>query len=192
MQALHLKQEKEREQLEDNPALAHLSPPPSAWMPPPSMHEAMDYDVSKQKKIRSTNGTEPKRSKQSDASNGYPPQVTHGMVLDDSEPYADHHANQFGFNRQGSSTTSAIPTPYVNGTHTPPFEEPINATSPHPPVHYPGAHSPSYHSEEEPQWLGSTPPFTGPASGFLTGPVPPNSTSSPNPGRTIYSQSNPD
>lgn len=190
IEALLLKREREREQLEDNPALAHLSPPPSAWMPPLPMHEAMDCDVSKRKKSRNANGNEYKRSKKSAAGNGHPaPQVTHGtMDRDTSESYADQHTNQFKLHRQDSSAMATIPTVYINGTHTPPFEEPVNATSPHPPVHYPGAHSPPYHSEEEPQWTGSTPSYTGPASGFLQGQVPSYSPSTVNPGRTIYSQ----
>jgi len=186
--ALVLRQEKEREHLEDNPALAPLSPVPAAWVATLPMPGPYEYDRPVLKKSRSTNGKEHKHSKKVATSNGQGHPLSHitqdigphtpGEQMDTSDTYADLHARS---RTQGSSSAHML---YVNGT--PPFEEPIDATSTDPPVDYPGAHSPPYHGEDDPHWSDSNSAHAGLATGILRESVP--QLSSLNPGRTIYSQ----
>jgi hypothetical protein len=170
-----VRQDKERELLEDNPALAHLSPFPT-WITP--IPESMEYDVPKTKKTRNANGKDHSCAKNVTDINGQQPSP--GMEAQTPESYAHRLTTHVG-NPLGASM---LP-PYMNGTQTPPFEEPINATSPHLPVHYPGAHSPPYQGEDDPQWSGPTPSGT---TGGIVKESPPFSPSQ-NTGRTIYTQS---
>jgi len=149
--ALMLRQEKERELLEDNPALAHLSPFPT-WITP--VPESMEYDVPRAKKVRNANGNDHLRAQIVADINGQPPSLS--MEAEIPELYAQ------GPVMQGRNTVAPVmPPPYMNGTHhAPPLDEPMNVTSPHLPVHYPGAHSPPYHGEDDPQWSGPAPSST--------------------------------
>lgn len=172
--ALMLKQEKERELLEDNPALAHLSPFPT-WIAP--IPEPMEYNVPKTKKNRSTNGKDHVR----------PNNLADGQQPPTEMP--ESYAQQFAMQPR-SPLVASLPPPYMNGTQTPPFEEPVNANSPHLPVHYPGAHSPPYQGEDDSQCSSFTPSGTmGGIVGELTPSLAPSLNSSQNnTGRTIYSQ----
>jgi hypothetical protein len=97
-----------------------------------------------------------------------------------------------------SSASSSIPPPPINGhssgisrSLTPPLTEnglehgaiPLQSR-------YPDTHSrsptPPFHAHNDPAWTGQ---FTGPASGFLHGPVVSFGRTNQNPGRTIYSES---
>ncbi|KAF9534472.1 hypothetical protein CPB83DRAFT_844276 [Crepidotus variabilis] len=196
--------EKQKELFEDNPALAPLSPPPSTWMPPPpvphSSRPGQDLDASaKPKKSRSsTNGKDHKRpSKKSATNNGHaasmPVPAPEAEAMDVSVSYSENSGSHRKSSRHGTSASAAVLPQYSNGTQTPPFEEPMDATSHHPPAQYPGAHSPPYTGEEEPTW-NDQPPSTLNNSSF---PEPSGSTkvsttpfsrSTQNPGRTIYSQ----
>jgi len=168
--ALMLRQDRERELLEDNPALAHLSPYPT-WITP--IPESMEYDAPKPKKARNANGKD--RSRVADI-NGQQPSSR--MEADTPESYSHRLATH--------PLGSSMLPPYMNGLQTPLFEEPINADSPHLPVHYPGAHSPPYHGEDDPQWPGPAP--SGTTAGNSRESAPPFSPSQ-NTGRTIYTQS---
>jgi len=174
--ALMLKQEKERELLEDNPALAHLSPFPT-WITP--IPEPMEYDVPRAKKNRSTNGKDhPRPNNLADIHGQQPKNMQAGMP----EPYAQQFSMQ-----ARNSLVASLPPLYMNGTQTPPFEEPINTTSPHLPVHYPGAHSPPYQGEDDSQGSSFTP--SGTIGGIVGESAPSLNSSQNNTGRTIYSQS---
>jgi hypothetical protein len=169
--ALMLKQDKERELLEDNPALAHLSPFPT-WITP--IPESTTYDIPKTKKNRNPNGKDHVRV--ADINGQQPsPSIEAGTPESYAHRLATHPLG-----------TSMLP-PYMNEAQTPLFEEPGNASSPHLPVHYPGAHSPPYHGEDDPQWSGPA-PSSGATGGIIRESAPPFSPSQ-NTGRTIYTQS---
>ena len=155
--ALTLRQERERELLTDNPALAPRGLYPVWVSPTPEP----DCDVS------NTNGKDHSRSKNVADVNGRQPSP--GMETETLESYAQRQV------------TSVLPS-YESGTQSPPFEEPVKATSPHLPVHYPGAHSPPYR-DEDPQW---SPPVA-----TISESIPESAPSfdpPPNNGRTIYTQ----
>jgi hypothetical protein len=172
--ALMLRQEKEREMLDDNPALAHLGPYPP-WTPPIS-----EYDIARPN--RNANGKDRQRGQIVPDINGQQPSPS--MAADTSESYAQRVTTPVR-----NSLVASMSPPYLNGTHTiPPFEEPSNAASPHLPVHYPGAHSPPYNGEDDPQWSGPAPSdTTGELARESVPPFSPSQTA----GRTIYSQSDP-
>ena len=105
----------------------------------------------------------------------------------------------------GISSTSdflSIPPPLINGhssgisrSLTPPLSQNGSEHGAIPlQSRYPDSHShsrsrsptPPFHTHNDSAWTGQ---FTGPASGFLHGPVVPFGRANQNPGRTIYSQS---
>ena len=97
-----------------------------------------------------------------------------------------------------ASTSTSIPPPLVNGhssgisrSLTPPLTQNGSEHGAIPvQPQYPDSGSrsltPPFHAQNDPAWPGQ---FTGPASGFLHGPVPSFGRANQNPGRTIYSQS---
>ena len=106
-------------------------------------------------------------------------------------------------NHNGISSTSDFssnPPPPINGhssgisqSLTPPLTQNGSEHGAIPlQSQYPDSHShsrspsPPLHAHNDPAWTGQ---FTGPASGFLNGPVVPFGRANQNPGRTIYSQS---
>jgi hypothetical protein len=100
-----------------------------------------------------------------------------------------------------ASDFSSIPPPPINGhssgsrSLTPPLTQNGSEHGAIPlQSRYPDSHShsrsrsptPPFHAHNDSAWTGQ---FTGPASGFLHGPVVPFGRANQNPGRTIYSQS---
>jgi len=221
--ALMFRQDKERELLEDNPALGPMSSSPpwlptQNWVPPPVEEPPMEYvyeEMKPPKKSRSSNGKDKVNGAASSNSKRTSKKATNGHVADETPPTdvvmtdssSQHRSDSASQNhrrsgRNGSSSVSAsIPPPATNGqtpagpsrSETPSFsrEDSMDSMSHQAPVDYPPtAHSPPYHGQDDPEWTGPS-QFTGPASGFLRGSIIPQSRSSQNPGRTIYSQSNP-
>ncbi|PPQ89665.1 hypothetical protein CVT25_013852 [Psilocybe cyanescens] len=211
--ALLLRQEKERELLEDNPALAVPFSVPSAISSPEP--EISTISASKpHKKSRTTNGKDKEKekdktngstntnsrrgSKKSSKSNN---QILEPVNVDrmDIPGEANGIASQPTHNyrrsaRNGLSVASSLPLPSN-------IDHPTGISPSHSPPYY----SPTYSREEsfeptsipsrDPESLSHSPPydpawpgqFTGPASGFLQGPAPSFGRVAQNPGRTIYS-----
>ncbi|KDR82680.1 hypothetical protein GALMADRAFT_220670 [Galerina marginata CBS 339.88] len=210
--ALALRQQKERELFEDNPALAFPYPAPSS-MPSPEPEPGSLSAPRPSKKSRAMNGNGKEKmngsgsgskrsSKKSSRANHHDQDMdvdggnidwTVDGLHDANGPPSDSMHNHRRSSQNGMSAAfSSIPPPPVNGhpsvispSHSPPYsrEDSLDpgsiASQPHGPDSH--SHTPPYDSA----WPGQ---FTGPASGFLQGPVAPFGRISQNPGRTIYSQ----
>lgn len=201
-EALHLREAKEREILEDDPAMTatmHPTPPP---MPP-----GLSSTVLKIKsKAHSTNGTEKangnssatattsrrESSRRSDKSQRARDAADQDSEHGDDEPWlAGHDAALAGTDyyrrpRNGPANTPIPKSPPLANGHSTSVSRsdtltPSGTRNPSPPRSR--SHSPP---QEGPPWNGQ---YTGPASGFLQGPGGPFSRPPQNPGRTIYSQS---
>lgn len=206
-EALELRKRKERELIEDNPALAFPYPDISAVPSPEPEHGTLSFPKPS-KKARSVNGsgkekmngsssTSTKRSSKKasrqtmDIDDGGLEWTTEG--LHDADGLQDSLGHHRTDSRNGiSAAFSSIPPSSLNGhpsvispSHSPPYsrEDSLGPGSVASLSRGEGSHSqtPPY----DPTWQAQ---FTGPASGFLQGSVAPFGRVSQNPGRTIYSQ----
>ena len=208
-EALLLRQRKERGMLEDNPATAPSFPMTSA--PSPDAEPTMSDFPKSMKRSRSTNGKEKANGSASTgnrrSSSKRPTNAGHQMQDVDKEWDMDptslggessSHTRPIHNGISSASDFSTIPPPLINGhspgisrSLTPPLTQngsehgAIPLQSRHPDSHS-RSPTPPFHAHNDPAWTGQ---FTGPASGFLHGPVVPFGRANQNPGRTIYSQS---
>ncbi|KAF8158285.1 hypothetical protein B0H34DRAFT_448808 [Crassisporium funariophilum] len=216
--ALMLRQAKEREILEDNPAMAppfHI--PSSAATPDAGISTS---DAPKSKRSRTANGKEKvnglgnttsnKRASSSKrpTTSGHQLQDMNPRFTNEStewaeglemggqpEPIPNHNHRRSARNGISSaSTSSSFPLPIANGHSG-------HSQSPTPPYTREGSEPDTMESQHpEPHSHSHTPSFpgqedsawpgqfTGPASGFLRGSTTPFGRVTQNPGRTIYSQ----
>ena len=214
-EALLLRQRKERGMLEDNPATAPSFPMTS--VPSPDAEPMMSDFPKSTKRSRSTNGKErangsastgnPNR-RASSKNTGHQMQDVDVEFLSvdkewDMDPAtlggeSSSHPRPTHNGISSASDFSTIPPPLINGhssgisrSLTPPLIQngsehgaiPLQSRRPDSHSHSP---TPPFHAHNDPAWTGQ---FTGPASGFLHGPVVPFGRANQNPGRTIYSQS---
>ncbi|KAF8195362.1 hypothetical protein BJ912DRAFT_1056618 [Pholiota molesta] len=215
--AFMLRQEKERELLEDNPAMA----PPASNIPSPDP-EPMFSIPKPQKKSRSSiangkekekaNGGSSSKSKHSSkksvrheydavypdisAPNGQLQWPEHVNGLNGPEGDALHHHRRSSRNGISSSSAPSLPPPMLNGHPSSLIQSQAPQYTPEGGYDIDSIHSPP----RDPNSRSQTPPygpggptwpgqFTGPASGFLHAPAAPYAGAGPqNPGRTIYSQ----
>lgn len=186
-EALVLRERKEKEMLEDNPAMAPSFQMPSS-APTPDAEPTMSDVPKPAKRSLSTNGKEKingsastgiRRTSKRPTTAGDQMQTPHDEFLE----------------MQASSSMSL---PFINGhpsgisrSLTPPLAQngsdhgaiPLQSQYPDPHSHS-CSPTPPFHAQDDPAWPGQ---FTGPASGFLHSVAYFNRTQ--NPGRTIYSQS---
>ena len=215
-EAMILHERREREMLEDNPAMAPSFPMASS-APTPDAEPTMSDITKATKRSRSTNGKEKVNGSASTGArraSKRPATVGHQMQNVDVEflsvdrewdigsaslgggESSNHHRTTY--NEISSASASSIPPPLINGhssgisrSSTPPLAQngsehgavPLQPQHPNSRSHSPTLPS---HAHNDPAWPGQ---FTGPASGFLHGPVASFSRANQNPGRTIYSQS---
>lgn len=200
-EAMQLREAKERELLEDNPALA---PTLSTYSVRPSP-DPIPYSGPPPKSRKSTNGSGSHSSKRARVSEsavqGNPYPVINGNEHI-TEPRTNGGSSSHSRRSRNGASSSSHPSPSVNGHSVPPPSSRSQTSSypiprehsmdsdhspmPYGPPHYPEPspqpHSPPAQGEED-AW-----PYTGPASGFMRGTGPSLSRGSQNPGRTIYSQ----
>ncbi|KAF8798793.1 hypothetical protein BYT27DRAFT_7150188 [Phlegmacium glaucopus] len=210
-EALILRQRKEREILEDNPAMA-----PSFRVPTPDAEPTMSDVPKPTKRSRGTNGKEkingsastgPQRASKKPSTAGQQMQSVDVESLPVDKEWdgdlaslggeSSNHHRSIHNEVSSASASSSIPPPLVNGhssgisrSLTPPLTQNGSEHGAIPlQPQYPDSHSrpltPPFHAHNDPAWSGQ---FTGPASGFLHGPVASFGRANQNPGRTIYSQ----
>lgn len=212
-EALLLRQRKEREMLEDNPAMALSFPMPSS-APTPDAEPTMSDIPKSTKRSRITNGKEKPNGSASTGTRHVKRSTDAGHQMqnvdieflsvdkewDMGPPNLGESSNHPRSTHNGISSASAsssIPPPLING-HSPGITRSLTPPltqngSEHDAIplqsQYPDSRSrsptPPFHAHNDPAWPGQ---FTGPASGFLHGPVASFGRATQNPGRTIYSQ----
>jgi hypothetical protein len=215
-EALVLRQRKEKEMLKDNPAMAPFSMPSALS---PDAEPTMSDFFKPTKRSRSNNGKEKVNGSASTGTlnrfaSKRPTNAGHQMQDVDVEflsvdkewdmdpaslgGESSNHPRPTHNGISPASAFSSIPPPLTNGhssgisrSLTPPLTQnglehgaiPLQSR-------YPDSRSrsptPPFHAHNDPAWTGQ---FTGPASGFLHGPVVSFGRANQNPGRTIYSQS---
>ncbi|KAF8908968.1 hypothetical protein CPB84DRAFT_111809 [Gymnopilus junonius] len=192
-EALELRKRKERELIEDNPALAFPTADISAAPSPEPEHGTLSFPKPS-KKARSTNGSGKEKAngssstgtkRSSKKTSRQPMEVDDGVLEWTMEDPANSGSGM-------SAAFSSIPPPSLNGhpsiispSHSPPYSredslDPASIAS-----QSRGEDSHSQTPPYDPTWQNQ---FTGPASGFLQSSVATFSHVSQNPGRTIYSQ----
>jgi hypothetical protein len=216
--ALLLRRRKERRMLEDNPATTPSFPMTSAQSPDaePTMSDFLkstkrSRSTNGREKTNgsASTGTQNRRASKRPANAGH---QIHMQDVDveflsadkewDMDPVSlgesSSHSRPI---HNGISSASAIPPPLnghssgISRSLTPPLTQNGSEHGATPlQSRYPDSHShsrsrsptPPFHAHNDSAWTGQ---FTGPASGFLHGPVVPFIRTNQNPGRTIYSQS---
>ncbi|KAF8895523.1 hypothetical protein BD779DRAFT_1660310 [Infundibulicybe gibba] len=184
-EALHLRKEREKELLADDPTLP--APPATG-----SVHTTLAGGAQRTKeKSRATNGSASASSRREKARG-------HQHLDGSDEPSSNGNASRPNRDRlqpshsNGTPASDRRPSPLANGhatssrsgTVTPAImrEDHLERVSSPQPHHQ--SHTPPFPPDET--WTGHG-QYTGPASGFLQGPGGPFSRASSNPGRTIYS-----
>ena len=217
-EALLLRQRKERGMLEDNPATASSFPIPSAPSPDePTMsdfHKSTKRNRSTNGKEKANGSASTanlnRRASKRPTNAGHQMQDVDVEFLSvdkewDMDPSSlggesSSHPRPIRNGISSASDFSSIPPPLINGhssgisrSLTPPLSQngsehgviPLQSRCPDSHSHS-RSPTPPFHAHNDPAWTGQ---FTGPASGFLHGPVVPFGRTNQNPGRTIYSQS---
>jgi len=216
VEAMILHERKGRETLEDNPAMAPSFRMPSSAPTPDAESTVSDIPKST-KRSRSTNGKEKvngsastgaRRASKRPTTAGHQMQnVDVEFLLVDKEwdigsaslgGESSNHRRSTHNEISSALASSSIPPSLINGhssgisrSLTPPLTQngsehgaiPLQPQYPDSRSHSP---TPPFHVHNDPAWPGQ---FTGPASGFLHGPVASFGRANQNPGRTIYSQS---
>jgi len=210
-EAMMLHERREKEMLEDNPAMAPSFPMASS-APTPDAEPTMS-DMSKStKRSRSTNGKEKvngsasagtrRASKRPTTAGPQMQNVDFEFLSPDREfnfiESFNHHRSIYMEIATAMASSRSIPPPLNNGhssgisrSSTPPLAQngsehgAVPLQSQHPESRSRSS-TPPFPAHNDPAWPGQ---FTGPASGFLQGAVASFSRANQNSGRTIYSQS---
>jgi hypothetical protein len=198
--ALAMREEKEKELFDDDPAMSTMTTPSAR----PSVKTGSKVQSQQNRNWVMINGqshkngssnssaSTSKRARRTDRDDdNYGHRASPGAP-DPNRLWAEGSAARNATGHQQNGRSSAAPPPKQNGHHAPSSRSGTNTPKADSPEHtsprtYPAPQprpSPLGPPAEEP-WTG---PYPGPVSGFLTGPGAPFGRAAQNPGRTIYSQ----